>query len=522
MARFTRANTPLLEPVIALIAGILSFAIPDQPADYRVPLLILSAFLLAAICIKCLFYNRISSWRRIFIWVLFFCLGVTLTAIHRIDPSAASAHHGEKLTFLGRVESIPQTKGRWNRSEATLFCYADTISNEWVPLHDLKVRFYTDTSAQNPSLQIGDIFRFRGRIYAADSNSYDLYMRRTRGITARCFAWQVFRIDGDTTFRTRIELIRNHLKNKLSAQRQDDPDDAGNIMQALAIGNQSDIDPELRDSYSRTGTAHLLSVSGLHVGIIFMILNLLFGWMRLIRRGYIALGILVIASLCGYAVLTGLSPSVIRAVLMFSLLQAGLILSRYTNSFNTLCAAALLMLLWNPYYVYHIGFQLSFAAMVGIITLYQPLARLWMPKHSVFRWLWSLTLIGMTAQIGTLPLVMYHFGQLQIAGLLLNPLLWFTVPLIIGGSLLYLASDWQWVSEGTHRIADWQNAIIGWTGSHPWIAATGIQMSWWSCAVIYLIILSLIVWINRSGAAKTRSYFRCSVDALALDRREAK
>lgn len=522
MARFNRANTPLLEPVIALIAGILSFAIPDRPADYRVPCLVLGILLLAVICIRYLYYNRISSWRRIILWGLFFCLGVTLTTLNRIDPSAANAHHGERLTFLGRVESIPQTKGRWNRSEATLFCYADTISNEWVPLHDLKVRFYADTSARNPGLQIGDIVRFRGRIYAADSNGYDLYMRRTRGITARCFAWQIFRIDSDTTFRTRIELLRNQLGNKLLAEEPDDPDDAGDLMQALAIGNQSGIDPKLRDSYSRTGTAHLLSVSGLHVGIIFMILNLLFGWMRLIRRGYIALGILVIASLCGYAVLTGLSPSVIRAVLMFSLLQVGLMLSRYTNSLNTLCAAALLMLLWNPYYVYHIGFQLSFAAMVGIITLYQPLARLWMPQHSVFRWLWSLTLIGVTAQIGTFPLVMYHFGQLQIAGLLLNPLIWFTVPLIIGGSLLYLASDWQWVFEGTHRIADWQNAVIGWTGSHPWIAVTGIRMSWWWCAAIYLVIIGLIVWINRSGVAKTRSYFRRSVDARALDRRETK
>ena len=129
---------------------------------------------------------------------------------------------------------------------------------------------------------------------------------------------------------------------------------------------------------------------------------------------------------------------------------------------------------------------------------------------------------GVTAQIGTFPLVMYHFGQLQIAGLLLNPLIWFTVPLIIGGSLLYLASTWQWVFEGTHRIADWQNTIIGWTGSHPWIAVTGIRMSWWSCAAIYLIIIGSIVWINHNGAAKTRSYFRRSVDAQACDRREAK
>ncbi len=507
MARFTRSNTPLLEPAIALIAGILSFALPDRSDSYAVSGLVLGGLILAVVLVKYLFTDRIASWKRILAWSLFFCAGAAGAALHRTDPAPAIEHHGERLTFLGRVESIPDIRGRWCRSTATLFCFADSVSGQWIPLGDIFVRLYADTSARNPRLRIGDIVRVRGRLYAADSSGYDLYMRRTRGITARCFAWTVSRIGTDTTWGTRIESLRNKLGNELLSGDATSPDDAGNIMQALAIGNQSYIDPQLRDSYSRTGVAHLLSVSGLHVGIIFMILNLLFGWIRLLRRGYIALGILVILSLCGYAVLTGLSPSVIRAVVMFSLLQTGLMLSRYTNSFNTLCAAALLILLWNPYYIYHIGFQLSFAAMVGIITLYQPLARLWMPRHTLLRWLWSLTLVGITAQIGTFPLVMYHFGQLQLAGLLLNPLIWFTVPVIIGGSLLYLVSHWEWVFALTRTVTDWQNAVITRMGGHDWVAVTGIRLSGWACAAIYLAIIALIVWINRRSALRTRSYF---------------
>lgn len=519
MARFTRTNTPLLEPTIAYIAGILSFTLPDRSGNYLTPCFILGIFLLLALLVKYLFFNRIASWQRILAWSLFFSAGCTLSGLNRIDPASAIEHHGERLTFLGRVETIPQTQGRWHRSEATLFCFADSVTREWASLDNLRIRLYADTSERNPALAIGDIIRFRGRIYATDSSGYDLYMLRTRGIAARCFAWTIARIDRDTTFVTRIEILRNYLGTKLLSN---DTDEAGHIMQALAIGDQTGIDRQLRASYSRTGVAHLLSVSGLHVGIIFMILNLLFGWIRLLRRGYILLGILVILSLAGYAVLTGLSPSVIRAVIMFSLLQVGLMLSRYTNSFNTLCAAALLILVWNPYYLYHIGFQLSFAAMVGIITLYPPLARLWMPPQKIFRWLWSLTLIGLTAQIGTFPLVMYHFGQLQIAGLLLNPLIWFTVPAIIGGSLLCLVSGWQWVYEWTHRIADWQNVVIEWMDSHEWIAVTGIEIKEWGCAAIYLVIIALIVRINRRGSAKTRSYLLDSVDAQVLERREAK
>lgn len=522
MARFTRSNTPLLEPTLAFIAGILSFAWPDRAENYLPPIAIIGTFLLTAILVKYWMNSHIASWGRLAAWSFFFCAGAGLAALHRVDPAPATAHHGEKLTLLGRVESIPQLRGRWYRSTATLFCFADSAAGQWIPLGDLTVRLYADTSAQNPPLRIGDLVQLRGRIYAADSTGYDLYMRRTRGITGRCFAWNISRIGTDTTIGTRIELLRNNLGNKLLPQNSTASDDAGNIMQALTVGNQSDIDPHLRDSYSRTGTAHLLSVSGLHVGIIFLILNLLFGWMRLIRRGYIALGILIILCLGGYAVLTGLSPSVIRAAVMFSLLQIGLMLSRYTNSFNTLCAAALVILIWNPYYIYHIGFQLSFASMVGITTLYRAFVRLWMPRNAIVRWLWSLTLVGMTAQIGTFPLVMYHFGQLPLAGLVLNPLIWFTVPVIIGGSLLYLISDWEWVFVLTHTVADRQNAVIAWMGSYDWIAVTGIRLNEWVCAAMYLIIITLIIWIDRRSTDKTRSYFLRSVDAQVSEPRAAK
>lgn len=511
MARFTRANTPLLEPAIALICGILAFAVPDRSGNSALPLLLPGIFFLVISTLKLTKFRHSISWRRIGMWGIFYCIGIGLTAWHRVDPAPAVTHDGERLDFIARMESVPQIKGRWQRAEATLFCYADSTTGDFIPLNDLRIRIFADTSTRNPILQIGDIVRFRGRIYAVDSSGYDLYMLRTRGIAARCFTWNITRIERDTTsLQTRVEIFRNQLGNRLFSS---DNHETGDIIQALAIGNQADIDPEIRDHYSRAGVAHLLSVSGLHVGIIFMIINLLFGWIRLIRRGYVALGTIVIVTLLGYAVLTGLSPSVIRAVIMFSLLQIGLMFSRNTNSLNTLCAAAILLLLWNPYYIFHIGFQLSFAAIVGIITIYQPLARLWMPRNTIGRWLWSLSLVGITAQIGTFPLVMYHFGQLQLAGLLINPVIWFTVPVIICGAMLYLVSGWEWVFQIIHTVTGWQNAIIGKVAEQPWSTVTGIELTWWLCSLIYLIIIILIIFVNRKSTTKTRSYFSDSSEA---------
>lgn len=274
MARFTRANTPLLEPTIALICGILTFAIPDRPGNSALPsLLLLGIFILIISILKLTKFRFSVSWDRIGMWGIFYSLGIGLTAWHRVDPAPAVAHDGERLDFIARIESTPQVKGRWQRAEATLFCYADSTTGNLIPLNDLRIRIFADTSAKNPVLQIGDMIRFRGRLYAVDSSGYDLYMLRTRGIAAQCFTWHITRLERDTaSWAIRVEILRNKLSNRLLSSKDNHTD---NIIQALTIGNRADIDPELRDSYSRAGVAHLLSVSGLHVGIIFLIINLL-------------------------------------------------------------------------------------------------------------------------------------------------------------------------------------------------------------------------------------------------------
>lgn len=528
MPRFTRTNTPLFEPVVALIAGIV---LTEQLA--------MAGFAQGwiwtgiAVIVCGIGWSVIRKSKRSLLWSLFLMVGIGLTIWHRIDieQTTAGAYPGERLTFLGQIDSNPQQRGRWIRSETSLFCFAEDdslgkMTEDWIPAlsgRNEKIWLYVDTAAfanRKSPLQIGDIVQFRGRIYPAlegDSTGYSLYMLRTRDMTGRCFAWSAGVVGSDSsTFSTRVNAFRQRLSDRLALLEEGDDPSAAGIMQALAIGNQQTIDRELRDSYSRTGMAHLLSVSGLHVGIVFLILNFLLGWIRLFRDGNIALGILVIGLLCGYAVLTGLAPSVLRAVLMFSLLQVGLMLSRYTNNFNTLCAAALFLLLCDPYYIYHIGFQLSFAAMVGIIVLYQPIARLWRPRWMVLRWFWGLTVVTLAAQIGVFPLVMYHFGQIQLAGILLNPFVWFTVPFIIGGSLLYLGSGWGWVLEITHTVTGWQNELIRWMASHPWIALEDIHISAWMCAAMYAVIIGGMIWINRrlgQIGKGTKSYFLRSVDA---------
>lgn len=505
MPRYNRANTPLLWVVVPLMLGIVYLQEQDPRYDSLFSGYLPSAYLVAGaayIAIKRKFKEPI-------IWLSISVLGAILVILHR--PAECAIPYGEQQQFIGTIDQVPTVKGRWLKSESTTTHILDS-QQIWHPVHDRRTMLYIDTSQH---ITIGSTIRYKARCYPTDSSSYGRYMAR-RGITSHSFTWRVTSLGADTTAMQRIDILRRNASDRIliadsndthaidSSTYSDRRNQTAGIMQALALGDKSLIDPELRRSYSRVGAAHILAVSGMHVGIIFCIINLIFGWLYLIRGGRIWMGVTVITLLGIYAVMTGLSPSVLRAVIMFSILQLGLMISRTTNSLNTLSAAAIVLLLVNPLYIYDISFQLSFAAMVGIVTIYGPMTRLWRPRLAPLRWLWNLSLVTLSAQLGSMPLAVVYFGQLPLAGLLLNPIIWFTVPLIIVGSLLYLATQWSWIGSATHSITSIQNQIVEWSSAHQWITIEGIELSPRGCLGIYILIFVCIVAINNYGTKNGR------------------
>ncbi len=541
---FTRANTPLFEIVVPLAAGIVCaesfFGIGYDASTGASSGTGWLAWLLifAACAIACALLWIFRKQKRPTLWLGCAAVGFLLALHSRTEQVIPK---GERLHFISRIDNEPIVKGRWQQSESTIYAYAlhDSLSNtrgEWLPTTE-KTILNVDTSQR---IAIGDIVEYRARMYPIDS-AYGRYMAR-KGITGRSYTWRIETLHGsDTTFLQRVRVARGLLSRRFDRGRSrgssmghsvgnkeeesirgnqyqtgtllwpeggnnaqagathnaDTPNPHSALMRSLATGDRSTFDRSLRNDYTRTGTAHILAISGMHVGIIFMVLNLLLGWMRLFPRGRYWMGGLVIVLLIAYAFLTGLSPSVLRAVIMFSLLQVGLMLSRHTNQLNTLCAAALLLLLWNPLVLYDYSFQLSFAAMLGIITLYKPVVKLWNPKWKPLRWLWSLTVLGLVAQAGAQPLATYHFGQWPLAGIVLSPVIWFTVPAIVIGSLAYLACGWEWLYSLTHRIAAWQNNLVERMSSQSWVVIEHVEMPAWVCLLIYAALTALALWLNR-------------------------
>lgn len=184
------------------------------------------------------------------------------------------------------------------------------------------------------------------------------------------------------------------------------------IALALILGIKDEIDADINKAYASAGAMHVLAVSGLHVGVVFWVIALLFGKLKKNPKWKWVYLVVVLIVLWGYAFVTGLSSSVLRAVTMFSLVAFGSVSNRQTNIYNTLAASAFLLLCYNPYMIMSVGFQLSFVAVFGIVYM-QPKIYSWFSVDNVvLEKGWMITSVSIAAQVATAPLVVLYFHQL--------------------------------------------------------------------------------------------------------------
>jgi competence protein ComEC len=220
--------------------------------------------------------------------------------------------------------------------------------------------------------------------------------------------------------------LRDQCVRQLSLYIKDK--EALGVSLALLLGYKEDLNPETMQSFSKTGTLHVLAVSGLHAGIVFMILNVLTSFLLRFKRGKQIQSLLVLLGIWYYAYVTGLSPSVCRASLMFSLMSVAKLSNRKTSSFNVVFMSAFILMLLNPYIIVDVGFQLSYTAVLGILYLQPKLQKLYLPKFKVDEYIWGLLTVSFAAQIFTFPLSIYYFHQFPLYFLLSNLLV---IPIIL-------------------------------------------------------------------------------------------
>lgn len=193
------------------------------------------------------------------------------------------------------------------------------------------------------------------------------------------------------------------------------------LVTAMLLGSRETLTHETIELYRHTGASHILALSGLHLSVLFGLLN--FFLLRLInyRLRYV-FGWIGIAGIWGYAMLTGFPVSLCRASLMMTLLLIAEMNYIECNSWDTLGITVLCLLLLSPDMLFDVGFQLSFTAVIGILLFYRPLSRLWQPRSALLKWLWRAWSVSFAAQIFTLPLLLHYFRFFSVSGIVMSPI----------------------------------------------------------------------------------------------------
>ena len=418
------------------------------------------------------------------------CCAAATTCATR--PGTVLPRH-QRLLLTLEITDAPVVSGSWQRATARIAsfrpCTGDTTT--WHRANE-KVMVRLDTLHR---IAAGDRLVATG--YAGDpgSGAYAAYGRlmQRRGYSASLWIdsrQQLIRLpDSRQTLRTRASRLQQEATERLA--RLDLRPDAFATTAAMTTGDRHAIDTTLRDRYGVTGASHLLAVSGLHVGIVALLVNLLLWPLAALRGGHLIRNLLALAAIWGYAALTGLSPSVVRAAAMFSGVQLALALSRPRSGVNLLCATASVMLLLWPNYLFDVSFQLSFAAVAGIFLLYPPLHAAVRSRFRAANAIWSVFIVGLAATLATLPLVSYHFGRIPLIGLVINPLLILTANITVLLALLWILAPVPALhglfSTVLNTAAGFQNDLIATAARRSW-ASLPLRLSAAETLAAYLLL----------------------------------
>lgn len=273
--------------------------------------------------------------------------------------------------------------------------------------------------------------------------------------------WKI--VEGDDVFslKTEAEKIRYSLLGIYRSMPFQDRE--LEILSALILGYKQDLSRDTKAVFTSAGVSHLLAVSGLHVGVVYLLVQFLFGFLRKRRAGRFVFVLLSVLVLWGYAFITGLSPSVMRAAFMITIFVVGDNVGRKSGTYNSLAAAAFFLLLLNSNNLFDVGFQLSFLAVFGIVFLQPKIFNLLHLKQKFWKYCWSLVSVALAAQIATFPLTAYYFSQFPTYFLLSNL---FGVPavfgFIFGGLALLIISKLSVVSFVFALVLNYAIKIVFW------------------------------------------------------------
>ncbi|MGB9745705.1 MAG: ComEC/Rec2 family competence protein [Bacteroidales bacterium] len=373
------------------------------------------------------------------------------------------------------------------------------------PAHFRLLVYFPDESDMN-AVKPGNRFCFSGQLRTPSApknpEEFDygryLLLRGISGYVRIRSTDIIWFPSGKTTLRSLAWQTRETLLGILSRYRI--PEKERGVLAALSLGYRDDLTEETMRAYRSAGVMHILAVSGLHVGIIYLLFQYITFFLQRKKWERITRSLLGLVILWGYAFLTGLSPSVVRAATMFSFYTASGLLNRKVSSFNILASAVFVILAADPFLIAQPGFQLSAAAVASITAFYSKVESLWIPGNPVARKIWSLIAVTLAAQAGTFLLCIYYFHQFPVYFVLANLV---AVPmaglLLYGIVILYLFAWWPFAASLLSSLLTFLTSLLNqstrFIESLPGAVITGLWIEPVQLALLGTTLLLLAIFL---------------------------
>lgn len=295
----------------------------------------------------------------------------------------------------------------------------------------------------------------------------------------------------------RTTILDNLQKNNFSTKEL-------NIAAALILGQQQEIAPEILHDYQFAGAVHVLSVSGLHVGYLLLFINFILSGLAHNRTGNLIRLFSVLIMLWAFAVIAGLSPSIVRSVTMFSFVAIGMYLKRETYIFHTLLVSVFLILAVAPSFLFDVGFQLSYVSLFFILWVQPMLSGIWTPTNTIIRYFWDIVTVSFAAQLGAFPLSIYYFHQFPglffITNIIILPALGIIMAL---GVFVMVLAAFNYVPELPSKALESSihvlNTIIGHIAAFEQFIIQEIPLNMGMLIGLYAAIAAIILWFEKPG-----------------------
>lgn len=504
-------QSPLVRLLLPFSAGILLQWYTGLPAGLFIftglgALIVTAGFFLLPFIQR----YRLSVLNGLTISLVFICTGALLTHYQDVRNSTRWFGHiyTDSTTVLATLLEPPVEKTKSFKAEAAVTHTGK--GQAYIPASGkIIVYFKKDTLLPPPSYGTTLLFKKPLQSIRSPGNpgSFD-YRRYTlfHGITHQVYLQPgEFEIVGNKQDRltTFIYTVRRKILAILRSNIQSEKELG--LAEALLIGYKDDLDKSLVQSYSNTGVVHIIAISGLHLGLIYWLLLRLFQPLRRKKKLQWLAPLLTIAGLWLFTLLAGAQPSVLRSALMFSCIVAGESLTRRTTIYNTLALSAFILLCYNPYWLWDVGFQLSYAAVLSIVIFMRPVYNWFYFDNKALDMIWKLCSVTLAAQILTLPFIIYHFHQFPVYFLLTNLV---AVPLssaiLVGEIFLCMVSFIPAAAMLTGNLLTWlirlMNSFVEYTESLPFSSWNALQISQEQAALLFIFIAGIAFWLMRGAA----------------------